>query len=161
MDSSPSPVPPGGVCAAGGDPKAIDVAVADPAWRRAVRDAEAIARRAAALLPGDVCVILTSDREVRRLNAAHRGRNKPTNVLTYDAPAPGMPGEIFLARETVLREARAAGRRPGDHLAHLVVHGRLHLAGHDHARAGEARRMEMAEARLLHRMGRPNPWRPS
>ena len=159
MDPSPSPGPAGGATAAGGDPHAIEVAVADPAWRRAVPDAEAIVRRAAALLPGEVCVILTSDRAVRRLNAAHRGRNKPTNVLTYDPPMPGMPGEIFLARETVLREARAAGRRPGDHLAHLVVHGRLHLAGHDHERAGDARRMEMAEARLLHRIGRPNPWR--
>jgi probable rRNA maturation factor len=57
------------------------------------------------------------------------------------------------------REAVAAGRRTAHHLAHLVVHGALHLRGHDHHGAGEARRMEMAEARILHRLRVPNPWK--
>jgi probable rRNA maturation factor len=117
------------------------------------------ARRAALLTGFPVSIVLSSDRMVRRLNAAHRGRNKPTNVLTYDPPVAGVPGEIILARETVRREARAAKRAPAHHLAHLIVHGMLHLAGHDHALAGEARRMEMMESRLLHRMRVPNPWR--
>ncbi len=104
-------------------------------------------------------VVLTSDRVVRGLNAAHRGRNKPTNVLTFEPPAPGMRGEIILAQGVVRREAAAAGRRPAHHLAHLVIHGALHLDGHDHGGAGEARRMEMAEARALARIGVPNPWR--
>ncbi len=104
-------------------------------------------------------VVLTSDRVVRGLNAAHRGRNKPTNVLTFEPPAPGMRGEIILALGVVRREAAAAGRRPAHHLAHLVIHGALHLDGHDHGGAGEARRMEMAEARALARIGVPNPWR--
>jgi probable rRNA maturation factor len=59
----------------------------------------------------------------------------------------------------VAREAEAEGRSAADHLAHLVVHGALHLRGHDHDRAGDARRMEMEEARILHRIGVPNPWR--
>jgi probable rRNA maturation factor len=59
----------------------------------------------------------------------------------------------------VRREAAAAARRPAHHLAHLVVHGALHLAGHDHHRAGEARRMEQTETRILHRLGVPNPWK--
>jgi len=104
-------------------------------------------------------IVLSSDRVVRRLNARDRGQNKPTNVLTYAAPASGMPGEIVLALGTVLREAAAAGRRPGHHLAHLVVHGALHLSGHDHHHPGDARRMEQAEARLLHRLRVPNPWK--
>ena len=66
---------------------------------------------------------------------------------------------VILALGTVRREARAAGRRASHHLAHLVVHGALHLRGHDHALPGEARRMEMAETRLLRRMGVPDPWR--
>jgi probable rRNA maturation factor len=104
---------------------------------------------------------LTSDRAVKRLNARHRARNKPTNVLTFDSPVPGCNwGDIVLARGVVLREAQAAGRPVAHHLAHLVVHGALHLRGHRHDAAGEARRMEMAEARLLHRLGVPNPWRP-
>lgn len=98
-------------------------------------------------------VLLTSDREAKRLNARHRGRNKPTNVLTFET------GDLVLAYGTVRREARAAGKRPSHHLAHLVVHGALHLRGHDHEHPGDARRMEMAESRLLHRLRVPNPWR--
>ena len=136
-----------------------EIFVSDRAWRRHVRHAEATARRAARIAGTGADIVLASDRDVQRLNARDRGRNKPTNVLTYPAPAPHMPGEIILALGTVLREARAAGRRPAHHLAHLIVHGALHLAGHDHHHPGEARRMERAEARLLHRMRVLNPWR--
>jgi probable rRNA maturation factor len=66
---------------------------------------------------------------------------------------------MLLALGVVRREAAETGRRPAHHLAHLVVHGALHLAGHDHHRAGEARRMELAEARILHRLRVPNPWK--
>jgi probable rRNA maturation factor len=123
-----------------------------------VRNPEAIAARAAAAAGGAATVVLSSDRAVKRLNARHRGRNKPTNVLTFDA-AHGLPGEIVLAVGTVRREAHAAARRPAHHLAHLVVHGALHLQGYDHHHAGAARRMEMAESRILGRLGLPNPWK--
>ena len=129
------------------------IIVDDAGWRRAVPGAATIAARAASAAGGAGSVMLASDRVVRRLNARHRGIDKPTNVLTFDS------GDIVLALGTVRREARAQRRRPAHHLAHLVVHGTLHLQGHDHASAGEARRMEMAEARLLHRLGVPNPWR--
>ncbi len=139
----------------------IRIFVDDAGWRRLVPRAEALAGRAARLVRGgSVSVVLTDDRTVRRLNAEHRGRDQPTNVLTFEPPARGLPGEILLARGTVGREARAAGRSTARHLAHLVVHGALHLAGHDHDQAGQARRMEMAEARLLSRIGVANPWRP-
>jgi probable rRNA maturation factor len=138
--------------------------VADAAWRRFVPLAERVATRAARAAGGAGSVVLADDRTVKRLNARHRGRNKPTNVLTYDATAPDrdgarLGGEIILALGVVRREAAAAGRRTAHHLAHLVVHGSLHLGGHDHHRAGEARRMEMAEARILHRLRVPNPWK--
>jgi probable rRNA maturation factor len=151
-----------------GVPAPIGVTIDDPAWRRLVPGAASFAARAvtAARDAGGhdaphilTSVILASDRTVRRLNARHRGRNTPTNVLTYDPVAPGCPGEIILALGTVRREAAVAGRRPSHHLAHLVVHGALHLAGHDHHHAGEARRMELAEARILHRLRVPNPWK--
>jgi probable rRNA maturation factor len=139
------------------------IIVADHAWRRIVPRAEAIALRASRLAGGAGSVVLTSDAEVKRLNARHRGRNKPTNVLTFEPP-PFLPkdatgGEIVLALGVVRREAAQAGKRPADHLAHLVVHGALHLRGHDHHQAGDARRMEMAEARILRRLGVPNPWK--
>jgi len=139
----------------------VTILVADPAWRRWLRAPEQVARRAARAAGGGATVVLDNDAAVKRLNALHRARNKPTNVLTFAPAAPGLPGEIVLALGTVRREASAAGRHMADHLAHLVVHGMLHLRGHDHALAGEARRMEMAETRLLARLGRPNPWRTS
>ena len=132
-----------------------ELVIADPAWRR-VAGIERLVRRVCR--DADVVVVLDADRAVRRLNARHRGRDKPTNVLTFPA-ATGLPGEIVLARGVVAREAAAAGRRVTHHVAHLLLHGLLHLDGHDHHGAGEARRMEMAEARLLARLGVPNPWK--
>src|ERR1700729_2826 len=105
----------------------LRIIVADAAWRRVVRNPEIVAGRAVAAAGGDATVVLASDRAVQRLNARHRGRNKPTNVLPFDAAASGLPGEIVLASGTVRREAAAADRRPAHHLAHLVIHGVLHL----------------------------------
>ncbi len=137
-----------------------EVIIAEPGWRRLVPDASRVAVRAArAGARAGLTIVLADDRTVRRLNARDRGRDKPTNVLTYDPPAPGLPGQIVVALGVVRREASEAGRRPSHHLAHLVLHGALHLAGHDHHHPGDARRMEMAETRLLHRIGVPNPWR--
>jgi probable rRNA maturation factor len=137
-----------------------DIIVADPAWHRLVPRVRAITARAAKAARLSGTILLTDDRTVRRLNARDRGRNKPTNVLSYGRPAPGLPGQIVLASGVVRREAAAEARPAAHHLAHLVVHGALHLAGHDHERAGAARRMELAEARILRRIGVPNPWKP-
>ena len=142
-----------------GFPTRISVTIAEPAWRRLVPRADAVATRAAHAAGGSASVVLATDRAVQRLNARHRGRNKPTNVLTFDPAAPGLPGEIVVALGTVRREAAAEGKRAAHHFAHLVVHGALHLQGHDHHHPGEARRMEMAETRILRRLGLPNPWR--
>jgi len=134
------------------------ISIDEPAWRRLVPRVAAVCARAARVAGTDADIVLTSDQEVRRLNARDRGRNKPTNVLTYDPPAPGLKGGIVLALGTVRREAAAAGKRPAHHLAHLIVHGALHLAGQDHHHPGDARRMEREETRLLHRIRVPNPW---
>ena len=115
--------------------------------------------RAAAAAGGAGTIMLSSDRTVRILNRMHRGIDRPTNVLTFPPALPAAGGDIVLAYGTLRREARAAGSRLSDHLAHLVVHGALHLGGEDHLGAGEARRMEMLEARILHRIGVPNPWK--
>lgn len=132
------------------------VIVQDPAWRRHVPGVVTIAERAAmsAGTSATATVVLASDRTVRRLNARHRGRSRATNVLSFPESR-----EIILAFGVVCREARAAGLAPGAHLAHLVTHGALHLAGYDHHGAGEARRMALAETRLLRRLGLADPWR--
>ncbi len=137
------------------DQSDIEIIVADPAWRKMIPNAGTIVRRAARAAGMAGTVVLSSDRIVRILNGRHRGRYRPTNVLTYGFPAP----EIVLAFGTVRAEAAAQGRRAAHHLAHLVVHGALHLGGADHHHPGDARRMEMAETRILHRIGIPNPWK--
>jgi probable rRNA maturation factor len=143
----------------GGRSPAGQVIVADPAWRRAIPRAAAIAGRAAALAGGADAIVLADDRCMRRLNRCHRGRDKPTNVLSFAPADPALAGEIILALGVLRREARAARRLPAHHLAHLVVHGTLHLAGYDHLHPGAARRMELTEARILRRLGVPNPWK--
>jgi probable rRNA maturation factor len=145
----------------------VEVIVQDTGWRRVLPGAEALARRAAraalrgtGMAAGTISVLLADDRELRRLNGEHRGKDKPTNVLSFPGDgAAGHLGDIALALGTVRREAEAAGKRPAAHFAHLVAHGTLHLLGHDHLQAGEARRMERAEARAMRRLRLPNPWK--
>lgn len=161
------PRPPGGVPVAGPVlSAAAEVVVAVAGWRGAVPRPERVVRRAVAAalaeagVPGAVTVLLADDRTLRRLNGRHRGRDKPTNVLSFPTVGgAGRLGDVALALGVVRREARAAGRPVSVHLAHLAAHGALHLAGHDHLAAGEARRMERAEARVMRRLGLPNPWR--
>ena len=133
----------------------IETIVAEPGWLRFVPNPARAVGRAARAAGAGGCVVLDSDRAVQRLNALHRGKNKPTNILTYESPAP----EMVLALGVVRREARAKGITVARHLAHLIVHGALHLRGMDHLRPGEARRMEMLETRILRRLGIPDPWR--
>lgn len=155
-----------GPTAGRGEGPGIEVVLQDSGWRRLLPRAETLARRAARAAlretgaVGSVTVLLADDRELRRLNGEHRGVDKPTNVLSFPGvPGGGHLGDIALALGVVRREAEAAGRRPEAHFAHLVAHGTLHLLGHDHLAAGEARRMERAEARAMHRLRLPNPWK--
>lgn len=138
-------------------------------------DAEAIAQRAglAALAaeaadPGAaVAILLTDDAAMQALNAQFRGKDKPTNVLSF--PAPPMPagagdaeslflGDLALGYETCAAEALADGKSLGDHLAHLVVHGVLHLMGHDHETEAEAEEMEGRERAILASLGIADPY---
>lgn len=132
-----------------------EVIVLDPAWHAYVRRPAMIVSRALRVTGAQASVVLANDRLVRTLNARHRGKNKPTNILTYEHPAP----ELILALGVIRREAAAEHRPVAHRLAHLVVHGGLHLLGLDHDHPGDAREMEMEEARLLSRIGIPNPWK--
>jgi probable rRNA maturation factor len=102
--------------------------------------------------------------ESRRLNARYRGRDKPTNVLSFPAvelPAgPRRPlGDLVICPEVLRSEARAQHKALRAHWAHLVVHGALHLVGYDHERPQDASRMERREIAVLRRLGFPNPYR--
>lgn len=113
----------------------------------------------------EAAVALSSDDRVRALNLTYRGKDKPTNVLSFPASEQAMPagaprhlGDIVLAAETVAREAAAEGKPPRHHLQHLVVHGLLHLLGYDHESEAEAREMEALEVEILRELGVPDPY---
>jgi len=104
--------------------------------------------------------------ESARLNARFRGRDRPTNVLSFaagEAPHPDRRalGELVICAGVLRAEARAQDKPLKAHWAHLVVHGTLHLIGYDHAREKDARRMERREIAVLRRLGFANPYRSS
>jgi probable rRNA maturation factor len=113
----------------------------------------------------ELSLVFTDDAHIRALNAAWRGKDKPTNVLSFPAvpvtpgaALPPMLGDIVLACETVGREAALEGKPFDHHLSHLVVHGFLHLLGHDHEDEAEAAAMEALERRILAGLAIPDPY---
>lgn len=132
----------------------------------ATPDDAALERWAAAALSDarrGVVLRFVDAEESRTLNRDYRGRDKPTNVLsfTFEAP-PGLDdphlGDLVICTAVVEQEAREQGKTPEAHYAHMVVHGLLHLQGHDHEEAGEAQRMEALEIEILRRLGYENPY---
>ena len=126
--------------------------------RRAARAALLAGKGSRGKKPGALCIVLADDRLQRRLNRDFRGADKSTNVLSFTGAPEGL-GDVVLALETVAREAREQGKSLADHVAHLVVHGVLHLMGYDHETGREAVRMERLEARILDRLGIADPYR--
>ncbi len=100
---------------------------------------------------------LVGEREGRRLNALFGKKNKATNVLSFSYG--GGRGDVVLCHPVIAREARAQGKTLRAHYAHLVVHGVLHLRGHDHLNRRAAARMERREIRLLARFGFADPYK--
>jgi probable rRNA maturation factor len=140
----------------------ITLLVEDPKWRShrglaARLESAAEAARKAARLKGGFTILLAGDRKLRALNHNFRGKDKPTNVLSFPG-ADGYAGDIALAYGVTKKEAKAAGKTVADHATHLVVHGVLHLAGHDHERPKQAREMEGLELKILGRLGVPDPY---
>jgi probable rRNA maturation factor len=141
----------------------VNVVLLDPAWRKALPGVERLVRKAARAATADakrsLTVALADDRRVRTLNARDRKKDRPTNVLSYPSGERGYLGDVVLARQTVWREAKSQGKTPADHVAHLVVHGTLHLLGYDHETSeADAERMEALERRLLARLGIADPY---
>ncbi len=157
---------------------AVDVVIASTRWSKAPQAAKLVRRTIAAAAPAraraaELSVILTSNRAIGALNRQWRGQDKPTNVLSFPAPKPATKrtakraatraaprhlGDIVIAYETAAAEARAE-RKPFDHhLAHLAVHGFLHLLGYDHESDSEAEAMERRERMILSRLGVPDPY---
>ena len=111
---------------------------------------------AAAPARADITLRVAGASESRKLNGKYRARKHATNVLSF--PYGGGSGDVVLCHPVIAREAREQGKSLRAHYAHLVVHGVLHLRGHDHLRKREAGRMERAELRILRRLGFEDPY---
>jgi len=156
----------------------IVLEIEDERWAAALPGAENLLRSSIALALADfdakgrtveIGVRLVDDGAIRGLNRAWRGRDKPTNVLSFPLGAPepvteaGFPwllGDIVMSFDTVLAESAADAKPLAHHVAHLAIHATLHLIGHDHETDVEADAMENAEAALLARLGIGDPYAP-
>jgi probable rRNA maturation factor len=151
----------------------LDIMTEAGAWSR-LEGAEDLAQRAAeaaAAVAGEaeeafeVSVMLTDDAHIQELNRTWRGKDKPTNVLSFPAPeqpgaeGPRHLGDIALAYETLVRESEEESKALADHFAHLIVHGILHLLGYDHEDEAEAEIMEALEVKALATLGIADPYR--
>jgi probable rRNA maturation factor len=163
-----------------GAPRA-EIVVMSGDWAASLPDHESLAKEAALAALScagqagaghvgavELCITLADDATLRDLNQRFRGQDKPTNVLAFalaGADTPGLPeaiaqplGDVVLALETLQREAGEQDKPLADHFRHLVVHGVLHLLGHDHQDDEEARVMEALEARVLASLGVADPY---
>ncbi|MEQ1753937.1 MAG: rRNA maturation RNase YbeY [Micropepsaceae bacterium] len=146
----------------------VDIQVQHAAWRKAWPRASSdikvlidVASNAvkfpSRLKAAEVSVVLASDSRLRSLNSQFRGRDKPTNVLSF--PDEAVPlGGLALAFQTVQREAKIQQKLFVNHSKHMILHGFLHLLGHDHIRPRDARLMEQLEIAILSELGISNPY---
>ncbi|MHA1598833.1 MAG: rRNA maturation RNase YbeY [Alphaproteobacteria bacterium] len=152
----------------------IILSIACRRWNDDLPDADAVCRKAALAAFAataedatgvEIGIMLSDDEQVQTLNRDYRGQDKPTNVLSFAAdeePAPpGAPrllGDVIIAYGVARTESENEGKTLADHLGHLVVHGVLHLVGHDHIEATDAERMEALEVSVLAGLGIDDPY---
>jgi probable rRNA maturation factor len=146
----------------------IDISVECEGWHR-ILGAELIVHRAAVAAceeagidAGEISILLTDDAQIQALNKNFRGKDQPTNVLSFPSneirAGVRFYGDVALAFETLVREAREEEKRVDAHLSHLAAHGVLHLLGFDHENDADAEAMEARETKILAQLGFPDPY---
>ena len=149
----------------------LQVAVDDASRAAGVPAAAALRRAAAAAIAAgrrarrdaSLAIRIVGRREARAINRRWRGKDYAPNVLSFPVALPAgvasaLLGDLVICAPVVAAEARAQGKAPAAHWAHMVVHGVLHLLGHDHMRKADAARMERLERRILAGLGHPDPY---
>lgn len=138
----------------------VYVDVRDKRWYKHKVDFEKIANMVvgAKYKNAEVSIILTDDKEIHEINRIYRNIDKPTNVLSFELGDDVLLGDIYISYDTVKKEARQQGISFHDHVAHMVVHGVLHLLGYDHLTDKDAVVMESKEIGVLKKMGIKNPY---
>lgn len=144
-------------------PFEVDILAGSLLWKgREERLAKALAAAATAEnVGGTVSLLLGDDAAIAALNKEFRGKDGPTNVLSFppgENSEAGFLGDIALAAETIAVEAEFQGKPLDDHAAHIVVHGFLHLLGYDHMNEADAEKMEAREREILGTLGISDPY---
>jgi probable rRNA maturation factor len=125
-------------------------------WANAVLSAEGLSEH-------EITIRFTDEAESQSLNSEYRGKNKPTNVLSFPFEAPpgidmNLLGDLVICAPVISREAKEQGKQVNDHYAHMTVHGILHLLGYDHISDEEAEVMEGKEIEILAELGIDDPY---
>jgi probable rRNA maturation factor len=159
------------------EPVKLELVVKSALWQKrrtaktVIKKAISAAAHAASTRPAELAIVLSNDSGIQALNRDWRGKDQPTNVLSFPAaptvarggkaqvPAPYI-GDIVIAYQTTAREAVAEDKPFDHHLAHLAVHGFLHLLGYDHENDRDAETMENLERRILRQLAVPDPYAP-
>lgn len=144
----------------------IDILVNEEGWLNALPECETLVRQALettlsvlkASKPYEISVVLTDDSEIRQLNKQWRGKDKPTNVLSFPQDEDVVLGDIILSLQTIKAEAAEQSKPLPHHFSHLAVHGLLHLLGYDHENDAEAEEMENLEIKICTKLGIKNPY---
>ena len=152
----------------------VDISIDADGWRDVIPRLELTVRLAAEETvkvsgyggtKAEISVLMTDNCTIAGLNENWRGKPDSTNVLAFpgelEGPGPVLLGDIVLAIETIIAEANADGIKLSDHISHLVIHGVLHLLGHDHVTEYEAVKMEGLETKILKTLGISNPYQDS
>lgn len=137
----------------------VDI-TATSTWQKVLPKLEPLTRRVLrSIVPGgEVSVVFTTDGKIQTLNRDWRGKDKPTNVLSFPLSPPQHYGDIVLALGVCKREAKAEGKTLEAHTAHLLVHGMLHLLGYDHETDADHAKMMRKEIAILKKLGYNNPY---
>ena len=132
----------------------------DTRWKKYKIDFEKIASAAvsAGHRDAEVSITLINDKEIHKLNKQYRGIDKPTNVLSFELADDVLLGDMCISLDTGIKEAKSAGICVQEHVAHMVVHGMLHLQGYDHLNDKDAEIMEKREIKILKSLGYRNPY---
>lgn len=144
----------------------LDLRISEPVWSERIPDLNSICEKALnaaaakAGASGEVCVLLTDDDEIQALNKQWRGKDKPTDVLSFPGDPMDAPflGDIAISLGVMQGDADARKLTLPQHLSHLLIHGLLHLLGHDHKDDTEAAEMESLEIVALESLGWPDPY---
>lgn len=157
-------------------PLEIDISITQSRWEKLPFNVESciqeVCKRVLQKIIQDpkpfvLSILLTDDQEIQELNKNYRGKEGPTNILSFGVEHFPMKGEISLlplgdlalSYERIEEEARAQGKTFQNHFIHLIIHGMLHLLGFDHGQEAEAKEMETIEVELLRsHFGIPNPY---